>query len=237
MRTILLAAFFLTSLSGCSSYLLHEAMDKGRSSYHDSIQVRTAPGFRVMLCPREGSQNIYRIETSPRPLFLDLDDAVLRDSAIPEHISYSRIRSINTLEEQGSDSIPSIDTLELVLGSTSQGFIPSTPGAPRPRALLVLAPSERKRNMDLGEKEGIAVSDGEILLLHRDKGGMRMREVEIRAANYEKERQSAHKLRLAPLYLLTVPLDIVTSPVQLGIAIIVAPFAYVIASGLGGHPW
>lgn len=222
MRALLLAACLLSGLSGCSSYLLHDAMDKGRSSYHDSIQVRITPGFRVMQCPRVGSPNIYRIETSPRPLFLDLDAAMLRDSLLPWH---------------RSGDVPPEDTLELVLSSSSRGFVPSAADAPRPRALLVLAPWERKRNLDRGKNEGIPVSDGEILLLHRDKGRMRMREVEIRAAIYEKERQSARKLQLAPLYLLTVPLDIVTSPVQLGVAILAAPFVLVVAAGLGGHPW
>ncbi|MEN9355085.1 MAG: hypothetical protein RL318_2410 [Fibrobacterota bacterium] len=222
MKAFLLAALLLTNLSGCCSFLLHDAMDQGRLSYHDSVEVRTAPGLRVMLCPRVGSPNIYRIETTPRPLFLDMDEVVLRDSLLPRH---------------RSDSLPLNDTLELIVGTSPLGFIPAAANASRPRALLILAPQEKKSGMELKPTDGIPVSDGEIQLFYRDKGRMKTRQVDMRTAVYEEERRRLRRNSLSPLYLLTVPLDVVTSPIQLGLVILVAPFAYVIASGLGGHPW
>ena len=81
------------------------------------------------------------------------------------------------------------------------------------------------------------MSDGEILLLSRHKGQMKSREVKIFLDKYEEEIQRTRKNRLSTLYALTVPLDIVTSPIQLGVIIIVAPFALVFASGLGSSRW
>jgi len=156
-----------------------------------------------MHCPREGRTLAYRVAAQNRPLFLFHDRAgwVLGD--IPPAPEPRNGRT--------DASMPALaDTLELVLGSSPEGFFPSDLEGPRPRVFLRL-PAPDPENP--GREAAPLANESELLLSRR--GRMEWRQVVIRTDRYLERMQTARTLRKSPWFLLTVPADFVTSPFQL----------------------
>jgi hypothetical protein len=169
----------------------------------DSIRVSPASGLRVMNCPRAGKGHLYRVAADNHPLFLDLDNMILSDSPLPSSPAM-------VWRSEKASLRPIADTLELVMGDSSEGFFPSDLDGAHPRVFLRV-PTIGK--LDSAQTVATLAHEGEILLSRA--GRTEWSQVRIHTDDYLRRRENARAFEQAPWFLLTVPVDILTSPFQL----------------------
>ncbi len=198
-----LAIVLLFCFSGCFSSMLYKDIISSRGGV-DSIRLIPAPGLRVMHCPRVGKSRIYRVKAAHRTLYFNLDDLLLTDSPkpSPKRWPYKRGGS----HRPG----PVADTLELVMGTSPDGFFPSDVEGPHPSLFLHLPAPEEAGS---GRVITTIASNGSLLLLRA--GRLEWSQVLIQTDAYLRRRDNERALRKAPWFLLTVPGDIATGPLQL----------------------
>jgi hypothetical protein len=182
-------------------------------------------GVRRLLCPLRcgGSSPVWAFPGPGDSLFLSLpttgggwEPALLSDRGAP-------------CTEPAAAGAPA---LELVVSPDPLPLAPASVHGLPTRALLVLRLERDRSRTDAS----LAPGNGSTLLFERD-GIRRMVAFEedfaaMRERNAERARSKGQLW-----WLVSVPLDVVTSPLQLAAAIVVAPFYLILLMGLGGHRW
>jgi len=180
---------------------------------------------RRLSCPMRcgGASPVWSLPGPGDSLFLSLpsatggwDPAILSDRA----------------ERCADPAPPGAPPLELVVSPGPIPLAPASRGGIPTRAILVLRLGRDRSRSDtsLGPTKNSSLFyeyDGirHLVRFEPDFAGMRERNA-TRARSKEKI-----------WWLVSVPLDVVTSPIQLAVAIVAAPFFLIMLIGLGGHPW
>lgn len=227
---ILLLVVSALALSGCFTSMAnsrawnYEERARDRWGRNPSSWTPTT-GTRRLVCRLRcgGASPVWALPGPGDSLFLALPPA--GDGWAPALLS-DRVKACRESAPAGAPA------LELVVSGKPLALAPTSSEGLPTRALLVLRLGRDRWRSDTS----LAPTDRSTLFFERDG----IRRIVPFESDFEgmRERNEARARSKARLWwLVSVPLDVVTSPVQLAVAIVAAPFVLVMLIGLGGHPW
>ncbi|MEN9355080.1 MAG: hypothetical protein RL318_2405 [Fibrobacterota bacterium] len=219
---LLWIASSLSLLSGCFSMDVYSHYEKSRwdlIQQKDTLHTRLPPERSSLRCAQVGDR-LYRIEGAGTVGWLHVptkkeEVAVLSDqdplAFAPLHNPGGHCCGWNYYPKAARHlaSGDTARTLDLVIGSDPTGFIPLESKEGPVCAMLVLSPSM------LQDTAAVPMTDQGLSLIYRSQGAILQSPVVIRTPGYKSRRKAAEIEPLKALYALSVPADIVTSPVQL----------------------
>ncbi|MBK8800482.1 MAG: hypothetical protein IPN71_00210 [Fibrobacteres bacterium] len=197
MKRLVLAFLLPLGLEGCFSSMLIDDIKSSRGREH-MVLVKPASGNRVQLCPRVGKINRYRFDAESRPMYLDLDGLVLSDE--PRRVSPNAMGT----------PAPLSDTLEVVVGESPEGFFPSDLEGSHPSVFLRI-PIPKEEVADTG----MPMLSQQASLLVQRHGQAYWLPLDVYTNRYDRRCQQAYAVRKSPWFLVAVPADVVSSPLQL----------------------
>lgn len=215
----LLLGLATTLLSGCfSSNLVNEIdrRDESRITRVPSLEL-TPASLPVQIAGERvcRQQPVYLLEASSRPLYLDFANARLSEQRPDE-----------------CDSVWRSERLHLVVSDTRIPFRPSDSANLR-TALLVLdlrepGRGETHRRWHVGWNSRLVYTDDSTVRDQRMDMDIHLLEVRPPLASDQKG---------YTWLFLTIPLDVITSPIQVVVLAVGGATMLVLGAMLGGHPW
>lgn len=219
MRTLLLAIAAFLQLQGCASWMLKEHI-RNSQGRDDTVVVKPAAGMHRVLCPRVGESDHFRIDAQGLPLYLNTRSWTISD--VPP-------------EKVGSPTPGNqAKMLEVVFGNSPGAYFPSDLESPWPSVFIQVPDSKT----GLGADSGLAVGADGLKVLYCERGAIQWSHLGIRTDGLIRRRARARAIRSSPWFFLTVPLDILLSPVELPLYLLVKRmdgYAVIGCTGSGCH--
>ena len=177
-----------------------------------------------LFCPKVGD-NLYVIAVASDSLWLQLptspgDVATLSDQP-------PSTRSVESPGSGPSGNFPA--GLDLVIGTNPRGFVAEESEGVPANALLCLAslPSP-------GDSTVFGLVNHQAMMIYREKGRNVWVDVDVKTPRRRSRADQAESSSLKALYFLSVPADIVTSPIQVFIFLVTLPIRAVGLIGFAG---
>lgn len=182
-------------------------------AFGDTLFFRLPAEPSRRFCPRVGD-HLYLIAVATDSLWLQLPTSPGNDATLSDQPPSTR--SVESPGSGPSGNFPA--GLDLVIGTNPRGFVAEESEGVPANALLCLAslPSP-------GDSTVFGLVNHQAMLIYREKGRNLWVSVDVETPRRKTRVDQAESSSLKALYFLSVPADIVTSPVQAFIFLVTLP--------------